>query len=217
MNKIITSIAILTLSLTASSCIHAKRPNESKFQPAQPEVMNEPPSIQEATLPMEYLVGIEDMMDISILQPEKLLVTVTVAPDGSITFPYIGSVKVKDMTLAKIQNEIQTRLANGFMKYPLVSVSLKESRSKKFFVYGEVIRPGTYMLEDNTTVLKAISTAGGFTKFGSSSRVKVLRPNKNKPGYEVIKVNINAVMNGSSDADILIQPQDIITVSRGVF
>ncbi len=165
----------------------------------------------------EYTVGIDDVLEISILQPEKLTTTVTVAPDGSIGFPYIGSVQVKGMTLSQIQEEIQTKLADGYMKYPVVSVSLKVSRSRKFFVYGEVVRPGAYPMKEEVTVLKAISMAGGFTKFGSSSRVKVLRPKKNGAGYETIKVNIKDVMNGSSKADIILQPEDIVVVSEGVF
>ncbi len=201
MKYLITFIAALVLS--SSMTLQAK---------AAPE---ETPAAQQ--LSAVYLVGVDDVLDISILRPEQLLVSLTVAPDGSITFPYIGTVKVKDMPLAKIQEEIQARLADGYMKYPVVSVSLKESRSRRYFVYGEVERPGAFALADNTTVLRAISSAGGFTKFGSQSRVKVLRPYKGKPGYQVIKINMNAVMNGSSNADILLQPGDIITVSKGMF
>jgi len=164
-----------------------------------------------------YKVGIEDVLDISILQPEKLSTMVTVSPDGSISFPYIGNVNVKGLTLTEIQNQIQARLADGYMKYPVVSVSLRESRSKKFFVYGEVMKPGTYYLEDKTSVLKAISMAGGFTKYGSSSRVKVLRPRKDEAGYESIKVNIKAVMDGVFEADVLLQPEDMVVVSEGIF
>jgi len=165
----------------------------------------------------EYTVGIDDVLEISILQPEKLITTVAVAPDGSISFPYIGNVQVEGMTLSQIQNEIQAKLAEGYMKYPVVSVFLRESRSRKFFVYGEVVRPGSYLIKEKVTVLKAISMAGGFTKFGSSSRVKVLRPKKDGPGYETIKVNIRAVMDGDSEADIILQPEDIVVVSEGIF
>ncbi|HOW43237.1 MAG TPA: polysaccharide biosynthesis/export family protein [Candidatus Omnitrophota bacterium] len=164
----------------------------------------------------EYVVGVDDIMDISVLQPEKLLVTVSVAPDGSISFPYVGSVRVNGLTLTGIQKEIQDRLSDGYMKYPVVSVSLREARSHKFFVYGEVMRPGTFQLEGSTTVLRAISMAGGFTKFGST-HVKVLRPRSNKPGYETIKVNIKAVMDGNSDDDLVLQTGDIVVVSQGVF
>jgi polysaccharide export outer membrane protein len=103
------------------------------------------------------------------------------------------------------------------MKYPVVSVALKESRSRKFFVYGEVMRPGSFPLEENMSVLKAISMAGGFTKYGSSSRVKLLRPKKEAAGYETKNVDIKAVMDGDSSKDLLIEPEDMIVVSEGIF
>ncbi|MDD5173556.1 MAG: polysaccharide export protein [Candidatus Omnitrophica bacterium] len=165
----------------------------------------------------EYRVGVGDILEISVLQPEPIMNLSPVASDGTITFPYIGSVSVKGMLLGDVQNDIQARLADGYMKYPVVSVTLKESRSRKFFVYGEVMRPGTFPLEDNTTVLKAISIAGGMTKFGSASRVKILRPYKDKPGYESIKVNMGAAMKGSADSDVVIQPEDIVVVTEGLF
>ena len=165
----------------------------------------------------EYQVGTNDILDINVLQPEQLLNTVTVSPDGSITFPYIGTVPVRGKTLAQIQDDIQKRLGDGFMKYPVVSVSLKESHSRRFFVYGEVSKPGAYDIEDNMTVLRGISMAGGFTQFGSASRVKVLRPKKGEGGYDVIKVNIKDVMDGVADADPAITQGDIIVVSEGIF
>jgi len=165
----------------------------------------------------EYQVGTNDILDINVLQPEQLLNTVTVSPDGSITFPYIGTVPVRGKTLAQIQDDIQKRLGDGFMKYPVVSVSLKESHSRRFFVYGEVSKPGAYDIEDNMTVLRGISMAGGFTQFGSASRVKVLRPKKGEGGYDVIKVNIKDVMDGVADADPAIDQGDIIVVSEGIF
>jgi len=164
-----------------------------------------------------YQVGIDDILTISVLQPDKLSTKVTVSPDGSITFPYIGQIIVKGLTLTKIQKKIEKRLSDGYMKYPVVSVYLDQSRSRKFFVYGEVIKPGSYYLEENTTILKAISIAGGFTKFGSSSRVKLLRIKKDKSGYDKVQINIKAIMDGNSKADVLIEPGDIVVVSEGVF
>jgi len=164
-----------------------------------------------------YTVGIDDVLEISVLQPDQLLRVVNVAPDGMISFPYIGSVKVKGLTIPQIQKEIQDALADGYMQYPVVVVSLQESRSRKFFVYGEVIKPGPYPIAENTTVLRAISMAGGFTKFGSSSRVKVLRQRENAPSYETITIDINRVMNGESEKDLLLTAGDMVVVSEGVF
>jgi polysaccharide export outer membrane protein len=126
-------------------------------------------------------------------------------------------VRVKDLSTEAVQEEIQRRLADGYMKYPVVSVSLRESRSRKFFVYGEVVRPGAYAMDEQATVLKAISIAGGFTQFGSSSRVKVLRAKVGQPGYENLAVNMKAVMDGNAQQDLVLRPGDIIVVSEGVF
>jgi len=184
------------------------------LQPERPEEKS--PEQPAAGAPGEYTVGVDDVLDISVLQPEKLFSSVVVSPDGSISFPYIGSVMVKGQTLSDVQRTIESKLADGYMKYPIVSVALKESRSRKFFVYGEVMKPGTYYINENVTVLRGITMAGGFSKFGSS-KVKVLRPNKDKPGYSTIRVDIKAVMDGNSAEDLLLEPEDIVVVTQGVF
>jgi polysaccharide export outer membrane protein len=174
-------------------------------------------TIPDTGIPSGYTVGVDDILDINILQPETLVSAVVVAMDGSISFPYIGNVQVKGLTLSQIKELIEVKLSEGYMKYPVVSVALRESRSKKFFVYGEVLKPGAYPMDDNMTVLKAISMAGGFTKYGSSSRVKVMKPKTGQPGYDNVKININAIMDGDAKSDVQVGQGDIIVVSEGVF
>ena len=163
-----------------------------------------------------YTVGVDDILDINVLQPDPLGASLTVSPDGTITFPYIGNVKVAGLTLIEVQEKIQSELS-GYMKYPMVAVSLKESRSRTFYVYGEVVRPGSYAIQPNITAVRAISLAGGFTKFGSSNRVRILRHKKDGAGDETIKVDIKAAMAGDSVHDVRILPGDVITVSEGMF
>ncbi len=164
-----------------------------------------------------YTVGPADILGIEIIEPDKIATRATVSPDGTITAPYIGQVSVAGFTANEIREVIEKRLADGYLKFPSVMVSLLESHSRKFFVYGAVIRPGEYDLLEKTTVLRAISMAGGFTRFGSSSRVKVLRARKEATGYESIKINIKAVMDGDSQADLPIENGDIIVTSEGIF
>lgn len=164
-----------------------------------------------------YTIGVGDILNVNIIQPDPMELTVTVSPGGDISVPYIGSVYVKGRTIAATQKLIEQKLANGYLKYPVVTVSLVESRSRSFTISGEINRPGNYAILENTTVLKAISIAGGFTRFGSSSRVKILRPRKDRPGYMSIKVDLKAVLDGDASADVVIEPGDIIVVSEGVF
>jgi polysaccharide export outer membrane protein len=165
----------------------------------------------------EYRIGIGDKIEVKILKPDLVTDASTVSPGGEISVAYLGSVQVKGKTIAQVQREIQWRLANGYLRYPVVVVALLESNSRNFTVSGEVIRPGTYPLQENTTVLKAISIAGGFTKFGSKSRVKLLRPNTDKPGYQSIKINLRKAIDGDAKEDIMLQPGDIVIVSEGFF
>jgi len=165
----------------------------------------------------EYKVGIGDILEIRILRPEPSLDRVTVSPSGDISVAYLGSVKVKGKTITEIQQNIQYRLSHGYLKYAVVTVSLVESRSRNFTISGEIVRPGTYPLVDNTTVLKAISVAGGFTRFGSKSKVRVLRQRPDRPGYSKIDVDVGKVMDGDARADIVLEPGDIIVVSESFF
>ncbi|MCK5215544.1 MAG: sugar transporter, partial [Candidatus Omnitrophica bacterium] len=66
-------------------------------------------------------------------------------------------------------------------------------------------------------VLRAISMAGGFTKFGSSSKVRILRPRGDQPGYNNIRIKIKRVMVGDPEADMLLKSGDIIVISEGIF
>ncbi len=163
-----------------------------------------------------YTVGVDDILSITVTRPESIEKEVTVAPDGAISFPYIGAIYVKGKSLAEIQNDVVSALSDGYMKYPLVTVTLVQSLSRKFFVYGEVVKPGNYPMQENTTVLRAISISGGFTKYGSSSKVKILRERENG-GYQTIKVNVKDLMDGDSDKDVSLEPGDIVVVSEGVF
>ncbi len=226
--KHIIYFTVFLFALMASDLSHAE--NFARTNPKQSEniisqkpssnqqPMEEPQGFKQETNKTEkYTVGVEDILEISVLQPDEIKRVVKVAPDGMISFPYIGSVKVKGLTIPEIQEKIKIALADGYLKYPVVLVSLQESQSRNFFVYGEVTKPGTYPIAENTSVLRAISMAGGFTKFGSSSRVKVLRPKKNELGYETIKIDIKKVMNGNSENDILLKAGDVVVISEGVF
>jgi protein involved in polysaccharide export with SLBB domain len=199
---------------TVQSMTNINPVNDGPVVVAPKEISEDPCEVPN---PTGYAIGVADILTVNVVRPEPLLMEVTVSPDGTISFPYIGTIVAKGKTLDEVQAEMTKKLGEGYMKYPVLSVTLKESNSKRFFVYGEVTTPGPYAVEENMTVLRAISMAGGFSKFGSSSRVKVLRPRAAGKGYEPVKVNIKEVMDGHVDADVIIKPGDIVVVSEGVF
>ncbi|GMR22993.1 MAG: hypothetical protein BMS9Abin37_1382 [Acidobacteriota bacterium] len=84
-----------------------------------------------------------------------------------------------------------------------------------FFISGEVKRPGSYPVTGGLTVLKAVSVAGGLTKFGAKGKVEILRKS-NKRGSERIKVDLGDIENGKKP-DVPLEPEDIIKVGKRVF
>lgn len=222
-NRLLFSLALLLFPLTLSFADD----NSSLSGPAVPasiaEVTNTTDPSTAANIqpsataaPVDnYAIGIEDIMDINVLQPEKMMITVQVAPDGSINVPYIGKVYAKGFALSDVQSEIQNRLAAGYMKYPVVSVTLRESRSRKFSVYGQVQRPGSYpVAEDNLSVLGAISQAGGFTVPGSTGMVKIIRTAADGTSQK-IEVPINSSLESAKNT--VVKPGDTLMVYEDKF
>jgi len=160
----------------------------------------------------EYTVGINDALDIKVLDHEELRTLTTVAADGSITFPYIGTVNVKNMTLSEIEEDITKRLSEGYIKYPVVSVSLVKSMSRKIFLYGEVNKRGEIPLDENMTLLRALSAAGGVYPSGLYGKVNVRRKHKDKPGYTDTEIDLKSILDGKGSDDILLQPDDVLIV-----
>ena len=84
-----------------------------------------------------------------------------------------------------------------------------------YYIRGEVSRPGPYYLESGTTVLKAISVAGGLTQFGNKRQLELLRQ-KGKGMHEKIVVNMKAIEDGKAP-DVPLLPDDTIIVLKKVF
>ncbi|MBC8550792.1 MAG: SLBB domain-containing protein, partial [Candidatus Brocadiales bacterium] len=85
-----------------------------------------------------------------------------------------------------------------------------------FSVFGEVNRPGEFVLRKNMTVLNALSTAGGLNKWGSSNRVKVLR-SKDELESSIITIDVESIIKGDTTANIKLLPGDTLIVEPGLF
>lgn len=162
----------------------------------------------------DYKVGAGDVLEVTVEGQEELNRAVTVAPDGTIAFPLVGSLDVKGKTVAEINALIEGALKDGYIMYPQVNTSLKDAKNKVFYVYGEVKSPGSYQFGEDMTILKAICLAGGLTKYGSESNIRILRNSNDEKEYKTIKVNLkNITGGGEKDKDVTIETGDTIIVS----
>jgi polysaccharide export outer membrane protein len=97
-----------------------------------------------------------------------------VIPDGKFSMPLIGDVLAEGKTTNNISLKVTEKLKQ-FIESPFVSTIVVEAKSNKFFVVGEVSKPGTYTIEGSLTVLQALSMAGGFTTFASKEKMVLVR------------------------------------------
>lgn len=132
----------------------------------------------------EFLLGPEDVVEVTVWRNQDLSRTTVVRPDGMISLPLIGDVHVSGLSAAQVADRIAKRLTE-FKESPSVSVNLKEVNSYFIYVMGEVTKPGKYPLKSYATVLQGVSLAGGFTPFASRNSMAVVRTIRNGKGEEL--------------------------------
>jgi len=109
----------------------------------------------------DYRLGPEDEIEIRVWDHDDLTRKTRVGLDGNISFPFVGEIKAQGLSLADLQKEIERRLGPKYIIDPRVSITVLEYKSRKFFVVGNVQKPGTYPLTKAIRVVEAISQAGG--------------------------------------------------------
>jgi polysaccharide export outer membrane protein len=131
-----------------------------------------------------------------------------VRPDGAISIPLLGDVMVADKTPQQVEVEVARRLVDGqLIRDPHVSVGLTAVHSKKYYIQGEVNRPGSYDLVVPTTVMEGLVNAGGFRDFANTRKIRILR------GSQEFKFNYNQVSHGKNrEQNIYLEPGDQIIV-----
>lgn len=156
---------------------------------------------REYEAPGEFLLGPEDVLEITVWKNQDLSRTAVIRPDGLISLPIIGDVQAAGLSANILAERIAERLKK-FVTTPAVSVSVKEINSYSVFVLGEVMKPGKYQLKSYTTVLDAISVAGGFTEFAKKNKLQVVRKSVNGNGriHEVrIPVRYDDLVTGRGE------------------
>jgi polysaccharide export outer membrane protein len=153
-----------------------------------------------------YKIGPADILNIHVWNEEKFSGPVTVHQDGRITLPLVGDVDAGGMTPIEVQDTVSKALTKYVVK-PLVTVTVQDVQSKKYYLDGEVNHPGEYPLGIPTTILEAISRAGGLQEFANAKRIYVLRGDKRLP------FNYKDVLHGKHmEQNIKVEPGDHIVV-----
>jgi polysaccharide export outer membrane protein len=160
------------------------------------------PSIQ---VPENYVIGLGDVLEVFVWRNDQLSRELVVRPDGKISLPLIQDIQAEGLTVLQLRDEI-TRMFDKHINNPRVTVLIRQINSYKVSVLGRVMRPGVYPITGSTTLLEAISMAGGFTEWANKKKITVITHNKDKE--DKITVNYKKIASGED-------PSQNITLKRG--
>jgi polysaccharide export outer membrane protein len=153
-----------------------------------------------------FKVGPEDILKIIVWREPDFTGLYTVHSDGKITLPLIGDIQAGGLTAEEIQKNVTDALSKLIQK-PNVTVTVQEILSQKYYMDGLINRPGEYHLTAPTTILEAISIAGGLREFANEKKIYVLR------GDQRIPFNYKDVIKGKNLAqNIQLQSGDHVIV-----
>src|SRR5438552_8471545 len=126
-----------------------------------------------------YVIGPQDVLDISVWKEPDLSRSVPVRPDGKISLPLLNDVQAAGLTPSQLTVQITAGL-NKFMNNPQVTVIVSQINSQRIYLLGEVARPGAFALLPGMTVLQALSDAGGLSPFANAKKIYVIREQNGK-------------------------------------
>ena len=163
-----------------------------------------------ATQDPNYVIGSQDMLDISVWREPDFSRTVPVRPDGKISLPLLNDMQAAGLTPSQLAEEL-TKSLNKFVTNPQVTIIVTQINSQRFYVLGEATRPGAYTLIPDMTILQALSNAGGFTTYANSKKIYLLRQENGK--QQKLSFNYKEIIAGKrTEQNIVLKNGDTIVV-----
>lgn len=161
-----------------------------------------------------YLIGVDDIVQVSVWRNPELGITVPVRPDGMISVPLVGDVAAGGRTPSDVGKDIQEKLAT-YVRDPQVAVILTDLRSHEYLsrvrVTGAVRQPISIPYRQGMTVLDAVLAAGGLTEFAAPDRTDLHR--RTESGAQAHEIRLDRILNrGDLSTNYKVAPGDVITI-----
>lgn len=160
-----------------------------------------------------YQIHKSDTFEVNFAFSPEFNQTVTVGPDGYVSFKEIGSLHVEGETIPELTETLK-KAYSKILHDPVVAISLKDFDKPYFIASGQVNRPGKYELREPLTVTQAVAIAGGFNKDSKHSQVVLFHPTPNGV-FEAKLLNVKKLLASRNlNEDLHLQPGDLIYVPQ---
>lgn len=175
----------------------------SSSQAAENDAQNVQDHQRSTLASIEYRLGAGDLLKITVFNQESLSGEYTVSGTGLLSFPLIGAVTAKDLTVKQLEQAIADKLKPDYLLNPRISIQVLNYRP--FYILGEVKQPQSYPYVDGMTYLNAVAIAGGYTYRAKEDHVIVVR--MNDPEKKEVRLEM----------DEKVMPGDVIRVEQRFF
>jgi polysaccharide export outer membrane protein len=160
--------------------------------------------------PADYTIGPDDVLTIAFWGEKDMSGDVIVRPDGKISLPLVNDVVAAGLSPDQLRERVAT-LAERFLQNVQATVIVKEIKSRRVFITGQVEKPGSYPLSTRTTVMQLIALAGGLKEFAKGGKIVVMR---NDGGREIyLAFDYDQVVQGKNRSqNVEMKPGDTVVV-----
>ncbi|MDO8526135.1 MAG: polysaccharide biosynthesis/export family protein [Deltaproteobacteria bacterium] len=193
---------------------HKKESTESspvKEEEVQEEIREQYVEGTEPPKAPVYLIGVGDVLEISVWRNPDLDKSVIVRPDGILSYPLVGDIAAAGITLVELDEKI-TRALKDFIRVPEVSIAVQKFGGTKVIVLGEIKGPGIYSVPGGGNVIDVIAMAGGFNNDSLKHATLLIRGGLAHP--QVYRLNVARILKGDLSQNIAIASNDIIYVPK---
>ena len=163
--------------------------------------------VSDIQVPVDYIVGPGDTLDIQLYGNEPADYELTVERDGRINFPKLGPIMVSGMTFDEARETIEQRVAKQLIGSH-VSVTMGDLRSIRVFVLGEAEKPGSYTVSGLSTMTNALFVSGGVKKIGSLRNIELKRDGRLVSTLDLYDL----LLRGDNSGDRQLLPGDVIFI-----
>lgn len=185
-----------------------------------PEQQPRPIGISPAVVAPVYTLGADDALKISVFDEPALSGEYRVDADGSFSYPLLGRIVVRGLSVRDVEQMLKKRLEDGFVNRAEVTVEVTEFRSRSIFIMGEVRQAGKYPLQGDVTLLELLALAGSLTG-DAGDEIRILRARdgsvpvaalQNEEDATVIRISLDDLKAGRFSQNLLLQDGDTIVV-----
>ena len=196
------------LVFTAVAGIRAQTASPASEQETSPLATSE---AQAQDVPADYVIGAEDVLGILVWREAEMSGDVTVRSDGMITLPLVDDLRASGLSPEALSDRIET-LSAVYLTEPNVTVVVREIKSRKAFITGQVAAPGAYPLSGPLTVMQLIVLAGGLSEWAKEEKISIMRVDK-EGRTTAINFNYKWIREGKRlEHNILLEAGDTVVV-----